>query len=68
MVLFEKRRSGDGFFPTCELVVEISADFSGPPASAGIVPLDVRADSLGRFRTVLLQARLNFQDGAVLYR
>ncbi|WP_417592183.1 TonB-dependent receptor domain-containing protein [Parasphingorhabdus sp.] len=42
------------------LTNEISADFSGPPASAGIVPPDVRADSPGRFRTVLLQARLNF--------
>lgn len=42
------------------LTNEISADFSGPPASAGIVPPNVRVDSPGRLRTVLLQVRKDF--------
>lgn len=42
------------------LTNEISADFSGPPASAGIVPADVRVDSPSRLRTVLLQVRKEF--------
>lgn len=42
------------------LTDEVSADFSGPPASAGIVPPDVRVDSPSRLRTVLLQVRKDF--------
>jgi iron complex outermembrane receptor protein len=42
------------------LTNEISADFSGPPASAGIVPPNIRVDSPGRLRTILLQVRKDF--------
>ena len=42
------------------LTDETSADFSGPPASAGIVPPNVRVESPSRFRTVMIQARKDF--------
>lgn len=42
------------------LTDEISADFSGPPASAGIVPPNVRAESPSRLRTVMIQLSKEF--------
>lgn len=42
------------------LTDEISADFSGPPASAGVLPPTVRADSVSRLRTVMIQATKDF--------